>query len=140
MLIRFAPIAACLFALATAMPVAAQAPAGQAAPAATTTQGAKPATPPAATTPAATTPAQPNSQQSLMTACNAGAKERNLSGDPRKQFMSDCLAGRVPPTPPPAATTGNSQQEKMKTCNAEATAKKLTGDARKTFMSTCLRG
>jgi hypothetical protein len=32
-----------------------------------------------------------------MRACNADAGARNLAGDARRGFMSDCLAGRPPP-------------------------------------------
>lgn len=73
-----------------------------------------------------------NSQQDRMKACNAEAKEKALSGDKRKAFMSECLSAD--------AKKGNSQQEKMKTCNAEAKKKQLSGDARKEFMKSCLSG
>jgi hypothetical protein len=81
------------------------------------------------------TAATENSQQQKMTACNAEAKTKALSGDVRKQFMSDCLSAH-----PAAATTGNSQQEKMKACNAQAKTAAPTGDAHKQFMSSCLKG
>jgi hypothetical protein len=64
--------------------------------------------------------------------CNAEAKAKNLSGDARKTFMSDCLSGK---NPDGAAV---SQQEKMKICNADAKTKALKGDERKKFMSECL--
>ena len=35
-------------------------------------------------------------QQERMSACNAQAKEKNLKGNERKQFMSECL--KVNPT------------------------------------------
>jgi len=70
-------------------------------------------------------------QQQKMTDCNAQAKTKNLTGDDRKKFMSQCLS---------AAGVPQSQQEKMKSCNKEATAKNLKGDDRKAFMSTCLSG
>ena len=76
-----------------------------------------------------------NSQQEKMSSCNADAKAKALSGDARKQFMSNCLSAH-----PAASTTGNSQQEKMKACNAEAKVKAPTGDAHKQFMSDCLKG
>jgi hypothetical protein len=72
-----------------------------------------------------------NSQQEKMKDCNAQAKTKNLSGDDRKKFMSQCLS---------AAGVSETQQEKMKSCNKEATAKNLKGDDRKAFMSTCLSG
>lgn len=34
-----------------------------------------------------------NSQQDKMTTCNADAKTQGLTGDARKQFMSNCLKG-----------------------------------------------
>lgn len=72
-----------------------------------------------------------NSQQDKMKDCNAQAKAKNLTGDDRKKFMSECLS---------AAGVSQTQQEKMKSCNKEATAKNLKGDDRKAFMSTCLSG
>jgi len=44
----------------------------------------------AAAAPAATA-AKPMSQQDKMKACNADAGSKNLKGDDRKKFMSDCL-------------------------------------------------
>jgi hypothetical protein len=83
--------------------------------------------------------AAPQAQQQRMASCNAEAKNRNLGGDARKNFMSDCLAGRSQPgnasSPAQAA-----QQQKMRNCNAQATQQKLAGDARQKFMSTCLKG
>ncbi|HZD33438.1 MAG TPA: PsiF family protein [Candidatus Angelobacter sp.] len=68
-------------------------------------------------------------QQQKMKDCNAQAKTKGLTGDPRQKFMSECLS---------AAGVPVSQQEKMKTCNAEAKTKGLAGDERKAFMSSCL--
>lgn len=65
-------------------------------------------------------------QQSKMATCNKEAGDKNLKGDERKKFMSDCLS--------------MSQQDKMKKCNKEAGDKKMAGDARKKFMSECLSG
>jgi hypothetical protein len=87
-----------------ALPAAAQAPAAQ------------PATPAQPTTPAqpaqGATPAQPRqpsaaqqAQQQRMKDCNAGAAERKLAGDARKNFMSQCLSGKVAPHAAPAAGT-----------------------------------
>lgn len=83
-------------------------------------------------------------QQERMRACNAGAGSRDLGGDARKTFMSDCLAGRTDPNAP-AAGGGRSaaqaaQQDRMRSCNAEAGTRNLAGDARKGFMSDCLAG
>lgn len=69
-------------------------------------------------------------QQSKMGACNKEATAKNLAGDERKKFMSECLSAK------PMA----SQQDKMKSCNKDASAKNLKGDERKKFMSDCLKG
>ena len=72
-----------------------------------------------------------NTQQQRMSSCNAMAGQKSLSGDARKSFMSDCLAGKTAPM---------TQQEKMTFCSKDAAAKNLSGDARKAFMSSCLKG
>lgn len=41
--------------------------------------------------PATATAAKPATQQDKMKACNADAGSKNLKGDDRKKFMSDCL-------------------------------------------------
>ncbi|MBM6445055.1 phosphate starvation-inducible protein PsiF [Pseudomonas sp. MIL9] len=78
-------------------------------------------------------------QQNKMTTCNAEATAKNLKGDERKAFMSNCL--KAAPAANDAGKALTPQQEKMKTCNADAdaTAKALKGDARKAFMSDCLK-
>ena len=76
-----------------------------------------------------------NSQQERMTACNAQAKSKTLSGAERKDFMQHCLAGEDASS----AQGLNSQQQKMKTCSAEAKSKGLKGTDRKQFMSGCLK-
>lgn len=48
------------------------------------------------------TPAQ-QAQQQRMRSCNADARSRNLTGEPRKGFMRECLRGR----PPTAGTQAN---------------------------------
>ena len=70
-------------------------------------------------------------QQTKMGDCNAEAKTKELKGDERKKFMSNCLSNK-----PVDGKTA--QQEKMKTCNADAKTKELKGDERKKFMSSCL--
>jgi hypothetical protein len=75
-------------------------------------------------------------QRDRMKTCNADAKTKNLIGDARKQFMSDCLNGKTESSAKPLT----SQQTKMQTCNKQATDQKLIGDARKQFMSSCLKG
>ena len=69
-------------------------------------------------------------QQEKMKTCNADAKTKELKGDERKAFMSECLGSK------PAPAT---QQNKMTTCNAEAGTKALKGAERKAFMSECLK-
>jgi len=76
-------------------------------------------------------------QQNKMTTCNAEAKTKELKGEDRKKFMSECLSAK--PAPEAAAETGTPQQNKMKTCNADAKTKDLKGDERKKFMSECLK-
>jgi psiF repeat len=77
---------------------------------------------------------QATPQQQRMKDCNAIAGRRNLAGDARKDFMSECLSGSS------SGATGNSQQDKMKACNAKASDQKLTGDVRQRYMSNCLKG
>ena len=72
-------------------------------------------------------------QQELMKTCNKQASNEKLTGDARKNFMSDCLSGKT-------SSGLTRQQELMKSCNAQATAQTMRGDARKRFMSTCLKG
>lgn len=68
-------------------------------------------------------------QQDTMKSCNAEATAKQLKGDARTAFMSDCLKTQ------PALTA---QQNKIKTCNADAAKKELRGDQRKTFLQACL--
>src|SRR6185295_3095560 len=89
-------------------------------------------------------------QAQRMTECNAQARERHLSGDERRHFMSDCLkaqpaahdaAARSDKTAKsrPADGEHGGQGGKMKACNQEAAGKNLHGDERKQFMSHCLK-
>jgi hypothetical protein len=68
-------------------------------------------------------------QQERMKSCNAQASKKELKGEERKAFMSDCLK---------ADNKQTAQQQKMKSCNAQASKKELKGDERKAFMSKCL--
>jgi hypothetical protein len=68
-------------------------------------------------------------QQERMKSCNVQASKKELKGDERKAFMSDCLKADNKPT---------AQQQKMKSCNSQASKKDLKGDERKAFMSKCL--
>jgi hypothetical protein len=76
----------------------------------------------------------PNAQQERMKSCNTQASTQNLSGESRKSFMSECLAGKET-----SGSSSMSQQDKMKACNAQAGSQQLAGDARKQFMSSCLK-
>ena len=76
-------------------------------------------------------------QQNKMGSCNAEAKTKELKGDERKKFMSECLSAKAPAPAPAASEAGTTQQNKMKTCNADAKTKELKGDERKKFMSEC---
>jgi hypothetical protein len=79
-------------------------------------------------------------QQNKMGTCNADAKTKDLKGDERKKFMSECLSAKPPaPAASAASEAGTPQQNKMKTCNADAKTKDLKGDERKKFMSECLK-
>lgn len=78
-------------------------------------------------------------QQEKMKACNADAGTKQLKGDERKKFMSECLSAK-PAAEATEAAAPAKQQDKMKTCNAEAGTKALKGDERKSFMSECLKG
>ena len=89
-------------------------------------------------------------QAQRMTECNAQARDRHLSGDERRHFMSDCLKAHPAAQAAaarsdtmaksrPAAGEHSGQGEKMKACNQEAAGKNLRGDERKQFMSLCLK-
>jgi len=67
------------------------------------------------------------SQQTRMAACSADAKQKELKGEARKQFMSECLSTK-------GAQTAD------KACAANAREKGLKGDARKKFVDDCMRG
>ena len=77
-------------------------------------------------------------QQNKMSTCNAEAKTKELKGDERKKFMSECLSAK-PAAAASAPQEGSTQKNKMKTCNADAKTKDLKGDERKKFMSECLK-
>jgi len=73
-------------------------------------------------------------QQERMKSCNAQASKKDMKGDERKAFMSDCLS----------ADGGKgdqkmtAQQQKMKSCNAQASKKGMKGDERQAYMKKCL--
>jgi hypothetical protein len=91
-------------------------------------------------------------QQDRMKACNADAAKKELKGDERRAFMTDCLSAKKDEAGKDAAAaqpeTGNKaadgkeltpQQARMKKCNADAAAGNLKGDERRKFMSGCLK-
>lgn len=84
------------------------------------------------------TPAQ-QKQQQKMADCNKMAGDKNLAGDERKKFMSQCLSAEGLPAGE-AKKDATPQQQKMADCNKQAGEKKLAGDERKKFMSACLKG
>lgn len=69
-----------------------------------------------------------NAQQDRMKACNAEAAAKNLGGDARKQFMSNCLSG--------SASAAAASKEHA--CMAQADSRKLSGAARTSFMKKCV--
>jgi conjugal transfer/entry exclusion protein len=81
---------------------------------------------------------QLTAQQPRMRSCNAQAGEKDLKGDERKRFMSECLKGDN------ASSGGGpeltAQQQRMRSGNTQASKKDLEGEARKKFMSRCLQG
>lgn len=78
-------------------------------------------------------PVQATPQQDKMTACNKDASAKELKGEARKTFMSQCLKKDGDTAKP------SNQQEKMTWCNKEAGDRGLKGEERKTFMSGCLK-
>lgn len=95
---------------------------------------------------------QATPQQSRMAQCNKEAVGK--TGDARKAFMKECLAGKTVAAAEsakpaakakqdkPAAAPAKKltpQQEKMSVCSKDAKAKGLKGEERKKFMSECLR-
>ena len=75
-------------------------------------------------------------QQQRMKSCNAQAGKKDLKGDERQAFMSECLRADGSAKGKGKLTA---QQQKMKTCNAQASKKGMKGDERKAFMSGCLK-
>ncbi|MEW6165776.1 MAG: PsiF family protein [Pseudomonadota bacterium] len=105
---------------------------------------------------------QPAPQQQRMRDCNRDAA--GMQGQPRKDFMKQCLSGKQAENKAAREErreerqearaerreenqearaqkldARKAQQERMKNCNAEAKTKALKGDARKAFMSQCLK-
>lgn len=95
-------------------------------------------------------------QQSRMATCNKQAEGK--SGEARKAFMKECLAGKEAAPAKAAApmkeekkamkekkamsASGKEltpQQQRMSFCSKDAKAKGLKGEERKKFMSQCLK-
>jgi hypothetical protein len=76
---------------------------------------------------------QSTAQQERMKSCNAQASKKELKGDERKAFMSQCLSAKGGEKKELTA-----QQKKMRSCNAQANRRDLKGDKRREFMSGCL--
>ena len=79
-------------------------------------------------------PAMANSQHQKMKDCHKEAKEKDLKGPERKDFMKACLGAAKAE----AKIAKNAQHEKMKNCHKEAKAAALKGPERKVFMKQCL--
>ena len=76
-----------------------------------------------------------SSQQEKMAACNAEAAKKELKGEDRKAFMSDCLSAKKESKEDKKELTA--QQQKMKTCNAKARG--LKGEEFKKVRNECLK-
>ena len=70
--------------------------------------------------------ATPNPQQERMKTCNEDAARKELKGDERKKFMSDCLSAEK-----------KADDNRMAECNTKS--KGMKGDERNKFMSECLK-
>jgi len=79
----------------------------------------------------------PTPQQERMQNCNKEAKEKNLAGDARKDFMKSCLSNKPAAAEPKKELTP--QQQKMQDCNKQAKEKDVKGPDRRKFMSECLK-
>lgn len=83
----------------------------------------------------------PTPQQERMRSCSSEAKEKNLKGEERKQFMRQCLKGNKEDKDATAAAAPQrtEQQQRMADCSKEAKEKNLKGAERRQFMSECLK-
>jgi psiF repeat len=79
-------------------------------------------------------------QQQKMKDCNTQATAKQMTGEARKTFMSQCLKAGGSPQQAAGGQQLTAQQQKMKDCNAQAKQQQLKGKDHKTFMSTCLSG
>lgn len=79
-------------------------------------------------------------QQEKMKNCNKDAKDKQLKGDDRKQFMKSCLSGKAAPAPAAAAAPEKAAAPAAPAapdCAAQATSKKLAGAAKASFLKKC---
>jgi hypothetical protein len=74
---------------------------------------------------AAEAPGGNKAQTSRMSQCSADAKQKGLSGDARKDYMSQCLR--------------SSESPASLKCNADATERGLSGEKRKDFLKACAK-
>jgi hypothetical protein len=66
--------------------------------------------------------------------CTLEASARQLSGETRHSFISDCVAG--------ASLSGSAAAapaDKQRACNLQASDRHLAGDARARFLSDCVK-
>lgn len=75
--------------------------------------------------------------QERMKVCNADAAKKELKGDERKAFISECLSAKKEESGEKKGEL-TAQQQKMRQCNHDA--KGMKGKERKEFMSKCLKG
>ncbi len=64
-------------------------------------------------------------------------ESQGLKGDPRRQFMSECLRKHPPGSKDDVAGESGGR---LAPCNAQADRRKLQGDERRAFLGTCLKG
>lgn len=76
-------------------------------------------------------------QQEKMKNCSKDAKDKQLKGDDRKQFMKSCLSGKAAPAPAAAAAPEKAAAPAAPDCAAQATSKKLAGAAKASFLKKC---
>jgi len=79
-----------------------------------------------------------NTMEERRTDCNAQASAQNLSGDPRKAFVSDCLSGEAKAGS--GSSTASTHEKLERSCNTTALSRQLKGDDLKSFMAECLKG
>ncbi len=63
-------------------------------------------------------------------------ESQGLTGDERREFMSECLRKHAPAEKDAVAAESGAR---LAPCNAEADRRKLHGDERRAFLGSCLR-